>query len=253
MVIHIFKTSNNSFGSGFMFKRIGISNAALSVSLCIASLSRVVDIPMPLVWFFSISTLISSFLQLGFNVSLAFERLQVIRNQMEYHSAEAKRKLQKKTSIVVLVASFIIGFACSLTRFVFNNIYLFFVPLSVSRVAGYIALCVIYIRLYFSLKYQNQAIASKSIEQGVPSTLSSKLAARREKQLEHSRKFFIGITSSFFVLNLPTMLMTFMSIAFPPCHTLQGIYVTISICLSLFNMVFDVLLYTYMHRRSRRL
>ena len=210
------------------------------------------EMPFPFQWVFSIGTLISSFLHLGYNVSLAFLRLRVVNSPLEYRTAEAKKKLEKKVSIIASTSSLIIGFSCSLVRVLLKNVTVLYVILSASRILAYILLCILYLKLYAAMKSQSQAIADRSIEQGAQSACNDEVITRRNQMLEHSKKFFIGITSSFFVLNLPGIIMPVFTTENQPCNSAKGIIVIIFFCLSLFNMVFDAIWYFYTDRRTRR-
>ena len=252
MVGHIFKGSNVPCGAGLMFKLIGISNVACSIFVCFQAVMTDLTTSTVLVGINSFATIASFLLQLGFNVSLAFERLQVIRYPMKYHTAEAKRGLEKMLCLIVLVLSLILGASCSALRFILNNILITSISLAASRIAGYIILCILYCILYSVMKAHNQAIANTSAEQCKTSTSNREAIIKRRKQLEHSKKFFIGITSSFFILNLPAMAIFFITDEYPSCNTVKGILCSVSIGLSLFNMMFDSAWYFYMHRRSTR-
>ena len=103
------------------------------------------------------------------------------------------------------------------------------------------------------MKEHNQAVEPQSNETEQPVKKNNEMIARRKKQLEHAKRFFIGITSSYFVLNLPTMITFFLIEESPVCNTIKGILFTASNVLSLFNMLFDTMWYFYMDRRAKRL
>ena len=252
MVVHIFKANNSSLGAGFTFKLIGISNVACGIFTCIHGLvTRLAATTFP-VWINSFCTITSFLLQLGFNVSLAFQRLQVIRNPVRYHSKEAKKSLEKKLCLIVFVVSLILGASCTALRFLFDNILIMTILLAASRAIGYFIMCILYCKLYFAMKSHNQVMAERSGEQGEASTSNSEVIRKRREQLEHSKKFFIGITSSFFVLNLPTMGTFVTTDEYPTCSTIQGALSIASLGFSFINMIFDSAWYYYMHRRSTR-
>ena len=255
MVIHIFKNGGSANRAGFMFKFIAISNATYSICLCFHAVetNATRDVPLTLAFVVSAATGTSFYLQLGFNLSLAFERYQIIANAVRYHTAEAKNRLERRLSIAVFTFSFIMGLNFSSLRFLLKNLSFFTVPMAVSRIVGNISLCVLYFKLYLTMKSNNQSIAATSAEKDVPPTSNNELMTRRMKHLEHSKRFFIGITSTFFILNLPLMIVFFITSEAPPCNTLKGILSILSVCLSIFNMVFDPIWYFYMDRRSKRL
>ena len=254
MIRHIYKADNASHGAGAMFRYIGMCNVSLCIFAPIYSIVEKAHAPNSIQWFASTASVIANFLHLGFNVSLAYERLQVIKHPMEYFSAEVKKKLERKLSLIVITSSLIIGFSCSTLRFIFKNISFKFIPLAASRILAYITLCVLYFKLYVAIKEQNQEVAPQSNETGQPTNNNNnnEMMARRKKQLEHAKRFFIGITSSYFVLNLPTMITFFLVEEWPVCNTIKGILFTTSNAFLLFNMLFDTMWYFYMDRRARR-
>ena len=249
MIRHIYKANTASHGAGFMFKYIGICNVSFASFASIHSIVERASAPLPIRWFTSTATVVSSFLHLGVNVSLAFERLQVIKHPMEYFSAGAKKKLEKKLLLIVITSSLIIGFSCSTLRYVFKNVLIQSIPMAASRIIAYITLCVLYAKLYFAMKEHNQAVEPQLTETEQPTNKNNnEMIARRKKQLEHAKRFFIGITSSYFVLNLPTIITFFFIEEWPMCNTKEGIIFTASNVLSLFNMLFDTMWYFYMDR-----
>ena len=251
MVIQIYKNENQSFGAGRMFTLIGVSNIACAFIMFI----RVVltaNTPFPILSFFATCTIVSFLHQLGFNVSLAYERLQVVKNGLAYHTSDAKKKLERKLSICVVISSTIIGVSSSTLRYTMGNMTFQLIPIATTRILGYITLCVIYIKLYFAIKAQNRTVAPTTVEQGLPSIRNNDVIARRQKRLKHKKMFFIGITSSFFISNLTTMIIFLAIDKTTPCHTIEGILSTTSASLSLLGMAFDPVWYFYMKRRSER-
>ena len=253
MVIHIFKANNSSFRGGLMFKLIGMSNVACGSFFLMRGMATKLNMASSVLLILSTAIAISYFLQLGFNLSLAFERYKVAAHAIEYFTSDAKRKLEKKLSRVVLAISLSLGAVCATMRVLLHKVWFLSIPIAISRIVGYLLLCILYAKLYASIKSQNQVFAAGSSEQGMPPIGNKEMSIRRRKQLEHSRKFFIGITSSFFVLNLPTIATFFIIDQFPTCATWQGILVHISSGMFSFNMIFDSLWYFYMYRRSRNL
>ena len=127
------------------------------------------------------------------------------------------------------------------------------IPLAILRIIGYILLCIFYTKLYFAMKFQTQAVVAISDEQAQPTKGNERLIMRQKKQSQHVKKFFIGITTSFFVFNLPSTVASFVTNQFPNCKTWQGLFSIISIGLACFNMIFDSIWYFYMQRHSRNL
>ena len=251
MVTQSYKDENHSIGAGRMFTLIGVSNVASALIMCIQAFLTV-HTPYSVIAIVATCTSVSFLHQLGFNVSLAYQRLQVIKHGFAYHTSDAKKQLERKLSICVFILSMIIGISSSTLRFTLGNVMFLAIPMATTRILGYIALCVIYFKLYFAIKSQNETIAQISVEQHQPPTIDNKMTTRRQKRLENAKMFFIGITSSFFISNLPTMI-TFLTIRKnPPCNTLEGIVSTTSVNLSLIGMGFDAVWYFYMKRRSAR-
>ena len=252
MIRHIYKSNNASHGAGFMFKFVGMSNVAFLIFTLIHSIVRTVVVSVPIEWFASTASVVSNFLHLGFNVSLAYERLQVIKHPMEYFSAEVKKRLEKKLLKIVCMSSLIIGLSCSTLRYIFKNIMFQYIPLAASRSITYVTLCVLYTKLYYAMKEQNQAVKPNSNETEQPANSNNEMTVRRKKQLEHAKRFFTGITCSFFALNLPITMTLFFIEEWPACNTIKGIFFTTSGALSFFNMLFDTIWYFYMDRRARK-
>ena len=251
MVIHNYR-ENNSFGAGFLFKLIGICNAACGICLCTQAIAISANAIPPLPWVLSMITSTVFFLQLGFNVSLAFERYKVVINAADYCSSNAKRKLEKKLALAVFTIALLLSILIAIVRYLYSNVLIQSVPFAATRIIGYILFCVLYGKLFFTMRSQSQAIAPSSVEQGLPTAISQKSITRRRRQLEHSKRFFIGITSSYFILNLPIMVAFFIIDENPNCHTFKGIFSLLSIGLSVINMIFDSVWYFYMAKRSRR-
>ena len=252
MVVHISRPKNPSFGAGLLFRLIGLSNSACGIVLIINIYIKMNKLIV--VFSYTQTVLVVSFLfQLGFNVSLAFERLQVVKNGIEYHTSAAKRRLEKKLALCVVSLSLLIGILCFSLRVIFNNLKFLLIPFAFSRILGYSILCMLYVKLFFAMRSQNQAIAPTNPQHGEPSITNNEMIKRRRKRLQHSKMFFIGITSSFIVCYLPIMLVTIILGDLPDCNSVNGILVTTAVCFSLAGMVFDSIWYFYMNRRSRRL
>ena len=249
MTVHLYQAENPCVGVGLLFKLIGICNVACGVFISFRVVLKAVSTPLPLKWFVSAALMTSLCLQLCINVSLAFARLQVVKDPMTYRTREAKKSLEKKLSIAASLLSLIIGTSCSAMRFYFKKPAFNVIPLAVLRIIAYLSLCILYCKLYFSMKRQAQAIEPNINEPGQRS--SNEVVKRRRKQLKHKRKFFIGITSSFFVLNLPSIIVYFTTDELPPCTSVQRMIYIVPIGLSFFNMIFDVLWYVYMYKRSK--
>ena len=174
MVMQIYKHENQSIGAGRMFTLIGVSNVVCALIMCIRAFLTD-NTPFPVTCFFATCTVVSFLHQLGFNVSLAYERLQVVKHGLTYHTSDAKKQLERKLSIRVFVLSMVIGISSSTLRCTMGNVMLLIIPLSITRIFGYIALCVIYVKLYFAMKSKNQAIAPMNAEESQPSTIDIKI------------------------------------------------------------------------------
>ena len=249
MIRHIYKTNNSSSGAGFMFKFVAISNIASGTFTSISAIVKATSKVPSLLWFTTTALVISICLQLGANVSLAFERVQVVKHAVKYRDVDAKKGLQRKLSLTTLMFSLLIGFSSTTLRFYFNNTLFMMFPLAASRISGYIALCVLYYKLFYAMKTQNQAIAPTLQDAGHQ---NNAVMVRRRKQVEHARKFFIGITASFFVFNIPAMAAYFSFEKFPYCKTVREALSMMSSGFPTMNMIFDVIWYFYMYWNSRR-
>ena len=250
MLVQIYRNPNTSIGAGRMFTLIGVSNVACALLISIHKF-MIVTTSSPILWFVATCSVVSSLLQLGFNVSLAYERLQVFKHGLAYHTSEAKRELERKLSICVVISSMIIGILSSTLRFTLGNVMFLAIPMATTRILGYIALCVIYVKLYVTIKSQNQAITAITAEQGQSSSIiGNGIVKLRQKRLKHAKMFFIGITSSFCISNLPIMIIFLTINKTPVCNTVEGLLLTTSISMSLFGMAFDAAWYFYMKRRS---
>ena len=252
MVIHIFKANNASFQVHLIFKLLGLSNVSCGICLILQWIANASSMSILIVWILSAALAISFFLQMAFNVSLAFVRYQFVINALDYFTSQSKRRLEKKLSIAVFTSALVLGIICAIMRILINNIQLIAIPIAISRTIGYILLCIFYIKLYFAMKSQNQAVVARSAGEGQPKTNNHEVIAKRKKNLQHAKKFFTGIITSFFVLNIPSIIALFMATQFPNCKTWQGLFHAISIGLTCVNMVFDSIWYFYMERRSRR-
>ena len=253
MVVHIIKFGNSSHGAGCIFMLIGVSNATVSIFVCVQSIFRKMTVPAPATWFVSIVLTIAFILQMSFNVVLAVERLEVVSKPLKYRTQNAKKSLERKLCLVVVILSIIVGGTVSSLRLIFDNYLIMSASLSASRIIGYITLSVIYCKLYFAMKSQNSTVGEGQVEQGGLSASNNHIIARRRERLEHSRRFFIGITMSFFVLNLPIMVTFLTTKERPHCTSTMGIISNVSVMFSNLNMVFDTIWYFYMNRRAKHL
>ena len=251
MVMQICKEENQSIGAGRMFTLIGVSNVASALIMCIRAFLTI-NTPYSVIGFFVTCTSVSFLHQLGFNISLAYERLQFAKHGLPYHTSEVKKQLERKLSFYVFIISMIIGISSSTLRFTLGNVMFLLIPIAATRIFGYLALCVIYVKLYFAIKSQNKTNVQTSAEQRQPTTIDNKMVTRWQKRLQLTKMFFIGITSSFFISNLPTMITFLVIHKTPLCNTLEGIVSTASVNLSLIGMGFDAAWYFYMKRRSVR-
>ena len=122
MVIHIFKANNSPFAASLIFQLIGLSNAACGIMLSLRWMMEAIGIrSSPLLSILSGALVISLFLQLGFNVSLAFLRYQVVINALGYFTSESKRRLERRLSLAVFASLLIVGVICAVMRLLFNN------------------------------------------------------------------------------------------------------------------------------------
>ena len=185
MVIHIFKTSTSLFGPGFMFKLIGISNAACGTFFIIQGMANNLRMASSVALILSTAITITCFLQLGFNVSLAFERYQISVHTMEYFASDAKRKLEIKLSIAVLAFSLLLGILCAALSVLFHRLWYMSIPIAISRIIGYVLLCILYVKLYVSIRSQNLAVTACSAEEALPPIANEEVTTRRRKQLQH--------------------------------------------------------------------
>ena len=172
---------------------------------------------------------------------------------MEYHTTKAKKNLERKLSLTVSILSVVIGASSSVLRFLFKNVFIISMPLAALRAVGYVTLCLLYYKLYLAMKVQNRAIAPSSNERGQPQNIHNEMMTRRKRNLGTRKMFFIGITMSYFILNLPTIVVFFMVADIPHCTTSKGVLSTVSIAFSLCNMIFDAIWYFYMNKHSQRL
>lgn len=254
MVIHVFKGKNSSPAARLLFKLIGISNLAYGMLVSIQSGIRSVPASKFLLWFLWSALLVFYFLHMGFNVALAFERLAVVSSPFFYCTHEAKKALEKKLCFVVSILCMILSFIFITLKFALESFLPLSISMSATRIMGYVILCVLYYKLFRAMKTENTAVYGNSTDRNDHASNRNKdMILRRRRQLLHSRKFFIGITSSFALFNLPTMV-TFLIVHHQAaCDTEEGIAGITSICFVMFNSIFDTLWYFHMNRRSRNI
>lgn len=251
MVTYIYKYGNQSYGAGYLFTLIGVSNILFCTFMSIEIASDHGQPSRTLKWFQLNSTMISFCLQLGFNIALAFERQQVTSKPLQYHTTDAKKQLERKLCLVVVILSLIIGFLSTTMAFLFNIAMILYIPVAVTRIAGYVILCVLCFKQFRSIE-KNEAAIVETLENAEQTTTTNKeIIMQRKRKLVHTRKFLIGITTSYLLFNLPTMI-TFLAVdATKPCDSVKGIASSVSSTFSFLNCVFDTVWYFYMDRRSR--
>ena len=253
MVIHILKGNSSSFVASLVFKLIGLSNTICGVSFFIQWMAYSVNSNNHVLWVLSVVLMIAFSLQSGFNVSLAFLRYKLVINAFDYYTSQSKRRLERKLTIAVFSSTLLLCFVCATLKFLFNNVRFMLFPVAISRVIACILLCIFYAKLYFAMKSHDRAVVASTTVRGQQTTSSKEVITRRKKKLHHTKRFFIGVITSFFVLNLPSTAVFFIVNQSPNCKTWQGLFSIISIGLSCVNMVFDSIWYFYMEKRSRRL
>lgn len=252
MVVHIFKVNNPRLGAGLTFTLLGIANTISSVLVVVQSAIRNLVIPNFVAWFVSTSLLVACLLQVGFNVALACVRLVVVYYPLQYFTTDARKALERKAWLVVVSLSLIVGISCNIIRYNFGSYRILGVTLSVSRLLGHIVLCILYYKLLQKMREDMTAVTAMQ-EEGAQSAKNEEIVVNRRKRMEISKRFFIGITASYFLLNLPSVVSFFIISERPKCSSTDGIIIAASQLLSSMNSVFDTIWYYCMYRRSNHL
>lgn len=253
MVIHIFKYKNPNHGVGSLFQLIGICNILFGIFMSFKALVDHSQQPKAIHWFVTTGTMTSFCLHLGFNIALAFKRQQLISKPLHYHTSEFGKALERKLCLVVIIVSFTIGLSSTIAAFTSNTMLVLFISIAVTRILGYVTLCILYVLVFRKIKERKVVTDTSSANTAQPSTSNSDVVSRQKRKLAHTKKFLIGITTSYLLFNLPTMI-TFLAIDdIKPCDSIKGIAASVSTVLTFFNCIFDVIWYFYMERRSRDL
>lgn len=258
MVVHILtRKKRRRDAVGWLITLIGISNIFSAMSYPMKAVTSRVVPHNSMVWATTTIMTVAMLAQIGFNIALAFERLQAAMKPLQYHIAANRRSLERRLTILVASVSMILAVASSTIGAVMNEDKVVFTTLSTSHIVRYILLTCIYYRLFMKMKMQN-GVLSRMGRQTRSTCLSVRrgiFEERRNRQLSQYKNLFIGITTSYFILTLPMVVVLLVIKEMQSCDENGAalIAAVASLTLANFNMVFDASWYFYIVKRSSRL
>ena len=138
----------------------------------------------------------------GFNLAMAYSKICAVTQPFKYSNAVAVRRLNRRLVLTVFIST--LGFA-TLNAFVtattkiqsLNNW-----AITITLVITYIALCITYFKLVRAYQRGNNNLAAAS-----PGGNNMHVIEERKRKERYLTCLFIGTTTSFFIFNLPVMVL----------------------------------------------
>ena len=254
MIIHIWRTRNNARKVDFLFAALGLSNFALSVFIIfrvvVTSLLTFNDTRTSTIEAFIYGLYgVLSTQNLSLNAGIAYSRFCSVSQPMRYSTGQERSRLQKKLLLIITVISTVFGVAIGLaTGIAQSRVVRNWIEAS-SRFLTYILLCMIYGKIFWKVKVHNQSMINPT---GIGSEEEN--STFRQAKLNHERyltRLFLGITISFFVFNLPMMIIGTIIPSVHGCDTVEGKLLTFAVTFVITGMVFDPFWYFFLWRRIR--
>ena len=181
----------------------------------------------------------------GFNVAIAYSRKCVVTNPFKYSNATTRKILGRKAALAVVVTT--IGFTSliSLLSAVTKVASIANWAVTAVQIATYVALLFLYWKLFVQYKKRNEEILP---------ALGRSEVEERKRQERHMKRLFIGVTTSFIVLNMPKTIVT--KFASPDeaslCNSAEGALTIFAATFAMLNSVFDPFWFFYLLWRRNR-
>ena len=185
-----------------------------------------------------------------FNVALAYFRLCVVQEPFKYSSAYAMRRLSRKLGLAAVIATLLLTSLTTVLAAMTTVRNIDKWSIVTALLSTYSSLCIIYIKLLHEYITRNKNLVQVSENGG-----NREMIEGRRRHERYLTKIFIGMTTSFFVCNLPfiVIMLMFPTVVIPSCESIEGKVSIISACFSRLNMIFDPLwFYISVLRMTRR-
>ena len=188
-------------------------------------------------------------MNLALNVAIAYNRFCAVSEPKRYSEEKERSRLQKRLIAIVVVTSIVSGVATWVVTGVVQRRMVRNWIEAASRFVAYALLCIIYVKIFRKVKAHNQSVASTvsaGNEEGRQKRDSDKI---HEKYL---MKLFLGITVSFFIFNLPIMIIAPQFNEMTGCEAIQGKLLIAAVTFVVLGMTFDPLWYFLLWRRIKK-
>ena len=255
MIIHIWKTRKNPRKTDLLFAALGLSNFSVSaymifrafmISLLKLNEKVITHVETVLYGLYAIL----SNTNLTLNVAIAYNRFCVVSEPMRYSDEKERSRLQKRFIVIVLVTSVVSGVTTGVVIGVVNSRIVRNWIEAVSRFLAYVLLCIIYVKIFRKVKAHNQSVKT-TISTGKEGE-DRKLSDGKKRHEKYLMKLFLGITISFFIFNLPVMIIGPQFDEIRGCESIQGKLLIAAVTSVILGITFDPLWYFFLWRRIKK-
>ena len=172
----------------------------------------------------------------AFNLAIAYYRLCMVTQPFKYFDPLSTRKLSRKLLLAVIIVclAFTIIIVVPLAMKMIPSVVEWAITLAI--LSTYVSLCVIYFKLVKEYKDRNNNM-NHVFEAGG----NREIIRDRKHRERYLTSIFIGMTTSFIILNLPYMvsLLTFRGRPTPSCDSIKGKVSIFAISCIRINTLFD--------------
>ena len=179
----------------------------------------------------------------GFNLAIAYCKMCVVTQPFKYFNAMALKRLSKKAALTVVVATAVISLLVTFGTALSKKLNIVIWAVTIVLIVTSISLCFVYGKLFVeNRKKNNEMIQEFDVQE------DRDIIMKRKSHERYLRRLFIGITSNFFVLNLPAIVITKISspLEFSPCNSTEGSLKVFMFTCSMLDMLFDPFWFFYM-------
>ena len=179
----------------------------------------------------------------GFNLAIAYCKMCVVTQPFKYFNAMALKRLSKKAALTVAVATAVISLLVTLGTALSKKPNIAIWAATIVLIVSSISLCFVYGKLFIENKRRN-----KGMIQALDVQEDTNIIMKRKSHERYLGKLFIGITSTFLVLNLPAIVIIKISspYEFSPCNSIKGSLKVFALTCSLIDVLFDPLWFFYL-------
>ena len=252
MLIQVFRKWKTSGKGFFLYGCLSMCNLLSTLALLITPIAMRVDegkINLSTILSASIVRFSTVCLNCGFNLAIAYSRMCVVTQPFKYSNPTALWRLSRRTALTVVVVTIVsvvpVALGTAISKMLTINIW----ALTIVLIITSILLCSFYWKLLRAYRKRN-----KEMIRVLDVRVNKNIIENRERQERYLRRLFIGITTSFFVLNLPVMIVTKVSSIYEVslCDSTEGKLKLFAYTCVIINMVFDPLWFSYILWRMKR-